>query len=56
MVKEPEIIDLPIALFTVSDGESVEDFLQAFMGTGATAHGDMPDDADVESTVFVKFA
>lgn len=56
MIKEPEIIDLPIALFKVPDGESAEDFLQAFLGTGATAHSDMPDDADVESTVFAKFA
>lgn len=46
---------VPEVAFDVPQGVSPVEHLQAYFGTAATAHDQMPADVDVENTVVVSF-
>lgn len=53
-MKELNIKNLPLMELDVPNGVDAETCVEQFLGTLPTAHEDMPDEADVDATAFIK--
>ena len=53
-MKELNIKNLPLMELDGPNGVDAETCVEQFLGTLPTAHEDMPDEADVDATAFIK--
>lgn len=53
-MEELNVKDLPLVELDVPNGVDAETHVAQFLGTQPAAHEDMPADADVDATVFIK--